>query len=286
MDEKIILYTYNDKFGQGINPQHLKTYSSSIIFDKENRTLYANGSIVGHRYFTPDFNSYHGEIFNDYHNNEAIGDYSTAFGSGNSAQAKYSTATGLCNVSYANGSFSTGTYNMAEPDSLFTVGNGSGDDDRSNAFDVRKNGNAYLSGRLISDGTDIISYLYNSYNYIRELSSYSSSGTDVKVNEISDKVSYIDSKVDANTEAITYLVQIDDQMSSEIDELQTSYTNLSQYTIQLENKLSDLRSEFNNLKSSYDVLYSYTYSEIAEVRSLLTTFSNSSNGHLMIKQGV
>ena len=80
-------------------------------------------------------------------------------------------------------------------------------------------------------------------------------------------------------------MQIDDQMSSDIEELQTSYTNLSQYTIQLENKLSDLRSEFNNLKSSYDVLYSYTYSEIAEVRSLLTMF-NSSDGHLVITQGV
>ena len=282
MDEKIVLYTYNDKYGQGINPKHLITYSSSIIFDKENRTLYANGSIVGHRYF----NSYHGEIFNDYHNNEARGDYSAALGSGNSALAKYSTSTGLGNVSTANGSFSTGTYNMPTAYSLFTVGNGSGYEDRSNAFDVRKNGDVILSGKLISDDTDLISYLYNSYNYIRELSSYSASDADVKLKDISDKVSYVDSKVDANNEAITYLVQIDDQMSSDIEELQTSYTNLSQYTIQLENKLSDLRSEFNNLKSSYDVLYSYTYSEIAEVRSLLTTFSNSSDGHLVITQGV
>ena len=285
MDEKIVLYTYNDKYGQGINPKHLITYSSSIIFDKENRTLYANGSIVGHRYFTPDFNSYHGEIFNDYNNNEAIGDYSSAFGSGNSAKAKYSTATGLGNVSTAKGSFSTGTYNMPTSYSLFTVGNGSGYEDRSNAFDVRKNGDVILSGKLISGDTDLISYLYNSYNYIRELSSYSASDADVKLKDISDKVSHVDSKVDANTEAITYLVQIDDQMSSDIEELQTSYTNLSQYTIQLENKLSDLRSEFNNLKSSYDVLYSYTYSEIAEVRSLLTMF-NSSDGHLVITQGV
>ena len=275
MDEKIILYTYNDKYGQGINPQHLITYSSSIIFDKENRTLYANGNIVGNHYF----NSYHGEIFNDYHNNEARGDYSAALGSGNSALAKYSTSTGLGNVS-------TATYNMPTAYSLFTVGNGSGYEDRSNAFDVRKNGDVILSGKLISDDIDLISYLYNSYNYIRELSSYSASDADVKLKDISDKVSYVDSKVDANTEAITYLVQIDDQMSFDIEELQTSYTNLSQYTIQLENKLSDLRSEFNNLKSSYDVLYSYTYSEISEVRSLLTTFSNSSDGHLVIKQGV
>ena len=281
MDEKIILYTYNDKYGQGINPQHLITYSSSIIFDKENRTLYANGNIVGNHYF----NSYHGEIFNDYHNNEARGDYSAALGSGNSALAKYSTATGLGNVSTVNGSLSTGTYNMPASDSLFTVGNGSGYEDRSNAFDVRKNGNVVLSGKLISDGTDIISYVYNSYNYIRELSSYSASDADVKLKDISDKMSYVDSKVDANTEAITYLVQIDDQMSSDIDELQTSYTNLSQYTLQLENKLSNLTSEFNNLKSSYDILYSYTYSEIAQVRSLLTMF-DSSNGHLVISQGL
>ena len=281
MDEKIILYTYNDKYGQGINPQHLITYSSSIIFDKENRTLYANGNIVGNHYF----NSYHGEIFNDYHNNEARGDYSAALGSGNSALAKYSTSTGLGNVSTAKGSFSTGTYNMPTAYSLFTVGNGSGYEDRSNAFDVRKNGDVILSGKLISDDIDLISYLYNSYNYIRELSSYSASDADVKLKDISDKVSYVDSKVDANTEAISYLVQIDDQMSSDIEELQTSYTNLSQYTIQLENKLSDLRSEFNNLKSSYDVLYSYTYSEIAQVRSLLTMF-DSSNGHLVISQGL
>ena len=116
MDEKIIFYTYNDKYGQGINPQHLITYSSSIIFDKENRTLYANGSIVGNHFF----NSYHGEVFNDYNTNTAQGDYSSASGHGTQANGNYSTATGLSTIAPTTGSFSTGTYNLPYDDSLFT----------------------------------------------------------------------------------------------------------------------------------------------------------------------
>ena len=270
MDEKIIFYTYNDKYGQGINPQHLITYSSSIIFDKENRTLYANGSIVGNHFF----NSYHGEVFNDYHNNAALGNYSSALGADNIAAGNYSTAAGHGNISQAPGSFSTGTYNSASSDSLFTIGNGSGYEDRSNALEVKTNGDVYLSGQLISDGTDIISYIYDSYNYIKEITAYTAS--DAQIKELSSKVS-------ANEESITYLVQIDDQLASDIDDLKTSYSNLEKYTSDIEVRLSELETAYTNLQASYDTLSSYTYSEIAKLSNSMLSLETNGEKLVVIK---
>ena len=277
MDEKIIFYTYNDKYGQGINPQHLITYSSSIIFDKENRTLYANGSIVGNHFF----NSYHGEVFNDYHNNEALGNYSSALGSDNIAAGNYSTATGHGNISQAPGSFSTGTYNSSSSDSLFTIGNGSGYENRSNALEVKTNGDVYLSGQLISDGTDIISYIYDSYNYIKEITAYTAS--DAQIKELSSKVSYIESKVYTNEESITYLVQIDDQLALDIDDLKTSYSNLEKYTSDIEIRLSELETAYTNLQASYDTLSSYAYSEIAKLSNSMLSLKTEGDKLVVIK---
>ena len=273
MDEKNIFYTYKDKYGQGINPQHLITYSESIIFDRDNRSLYANGNIVGNHFF----NSYHGEVYNDYNTNKALGDYSSASGHDTQATGNYSTATGLSTIAQSTGSFATGTYNSPSLDSLLTVGNGSQATGRSNAFEVKQSGDVVLSGQLISNGTDLISYVYNSYNYIRELTANTAS--DAQIKELSSKVSYIESLASSNSESISYLVQIDDQLASDIEQLQIAYNNLAQYTSGIETRLSDLETSYNNLKSSYDDLSSYTYSQIARLSNLSVTFK--SNGDVL-----
>lgn len=71
-------------------------------------------------------NSVNGEIFNDYENNVASGNYSTASG-------KHTSATG-------ESQFVVGQYNKDDTDALFIVGNGESVSNKSNAMSVSSNG--------------------------------------------------------------------------------------------------------------------------------------------------
>jgi hypothetical protein len=88
------------------------------------------------------------EIFNDYIENEAIYNYSTASGQGTRAAAAHQ--------------FVIGKYN-SEDESLFVVGNGENGDARSNAFTVDNKGNVQCSGD-IKNGNNIS--LQDIYNYL------------------------------------------------------------------------------------------------------------------------
>lgn len=72
-----------------------------------------------------------GEIFNDYGNNSATGDYSHASGQNTIATANASTAIGKYNVADGTG--------VNDPKHLFIVGNGTADNDRSNIVEVSDN---------------------------------------------------------------------------------------------------------------------------------------------------
>ena len=98
----------------------------------------------------------------------ASGNYSTAMGFGSRSLANfssvmgtycktrgaYSTATGNNTTALSYNSFVTGRYNKIEGDStmwvstdpLFVVGNGSSSSSRSNAFEVKKNGDTFIVG--------------------------------------------------------------------------------------------------------------------------------------------
>ena len=142
-NNKHIFYTYWDTDGKGINTEYLENYNESLIFDSYNRTIYAKDGIFGNKYM----NSYHGEVFNDFYNNVADGDYSSAHGHGTVANNDNETA--------------VGKYNVSIPDTtLFTVGNGTDKNNRSNAIAVTKNGdlnvqndisaqNIYLEKKLL-----------------------------------------------------------------------------------------------------------------------------------------
>ncbi|MDD3045131.1 MAG: tail fiber domain-containing protein [Candidatus Delongbacteria bacterium] len=87
---------------------------------------------------------------------KAEGWYSTAIGQGVRATGDFSTAMNIMTTSQAYNSFVIGRYNKLEgdlttwvdTDPLFVVGNGSADYTRSNAFEVKKNGNTLVSGTL------------------------------------------------------------------------------------------------------------------------------------------
>ena len=81
----------------------------------------------------------------------AEGQYSCAFGSANIAYGDYSCVFGENNKSYGNNSFVLGKYSKtAEDDNfIFVIGNGTGpDEERSNAFTIDWDGNAFVKTRL------------------------------------------------------------------------------------------------------------------------------------------
>lgn len=126
-----------------------------------------------------------GEIFNDYKNNRADGNYSHSEGYNTIAKGYASHAEGdytqaLGNYSHAEGLFAKahgeaqhvqGKYNIVDNDNIYAhiVGNGTDDNSRSNAHTLDWNGNAWFAGNVIV-GTQKIS-LFDMYNRLLTLES-------------------------------------------------------------------------------------------------------------------
>ena len=83
---------------------------------------------------------------------QATGNYSTSIGTGTQATGIYATAMGRLATAQAYNSFVIGRYNIVEGSTtawntlepLFVIGNGSSTTDRSNAFEVQKNGRVFI----------------------------------------------------------------------------------------------------------------------------------------------
>ena len=155
LKDKHLFYSYSDVNGDGINTEYLTTYNTSLIFDAYNRTMYAYQGIYGPHYI----GSYHGETFNDYENNIATGDYSSAHGNHT--------------VAYNDNEAAFGSYNMSNDNTLFSVGKGTDEENRSNAFEVDVNGNAYVNGTTYTHGNAYVNgSVYTSNVWIGDGDSY------------------------------------------------------------------------------------------------------------------
>ena len=110
MSNTKLFYTYRDSVdGKEKLLNALSAYSDSIIFDEDNRRIWHRGHQYGNTYW----GSYHGEIFNDFINNTASGDYSHAEGTRNTAYGNYSHAEGTRNIAYGDSSHVEGIRNIA-----------------------------------------------------------------------------------------------------------------------------------------------------------------------------
>ena len=89
-----------------------------------------------------------GEVFNDYENNVANGIYSSAIGNSTIANNFAEHASGQFNVSNSGAEGKNNT--------LSSIGIGTSDDSRKNAFEVMKNGDLYVYGIGEYDGTNPI----------------------------------------------------------------------------------------------------------------------------------
>lgn len=108
--------------------------------------IYPGTEIVGG---VGKFTAEGGEIFNDYDNNEASGQFSHAQGTGTKAKHKSSSTSGLNTETGTDNQTVVGKYNRVVSDALFVVGNGTDNDSRKNAFEVKANGDVKIDSALI-----------------------------------------------------------------------------------------------------------------------------------------
>jgi hypothetical protein len=134
-------------------------------WDNKDKSIigYVYAPNVGAVYGT--FSNY-GEVFNDYSNNKATGQYSKASNWTTYAGGKGSSASGISSSAYGDASsanglgtqvknqseFAVGSYNVTQSTYLFEVGNGTSNSARSNALTVDKSGSTYIQNNLYIDG--------------------------------------------------------------------------------------------------------------------------------------
>ncbi len=100
-----LLYTW-DKI-KSVDTDSLYSYSESIIFDGNKRTLWHKGRQFGNSYYMTD-DTIGGETFNDFATNTATGVYSHAEGGHTGTFGAYSHAEGLYSKAYDTGSHAEG----------------------------------------------------------------------------------------------------------------------------------------------------------------------------------
>lgn len=140
------------------------------------------------------------EIFNDYSNNTASGQYSHAEGQNNTSSGRYSHSEGQNNtasgwwshaegyntqalsdfsnssgrgtISNTQGGMAIGNYNISSNDKLFVVGNGADNNNRNDAFYVKTNGESFIDGQLFIKneyGSDNTKSLLKIYNHVEQM---------------------------------------------------------------------------------------------------------------------
>ena len=114
-----------------------------------------SGRIVGKKDFSGGIHAYDAEIFNAYVDNVASGNGSHAEGVGTKASGNISHAQGHGTIAGGEYQHAEGKYNIEDTENKYAhiVGNGTGNNDRSNAHTLDWNGNAWYAGK-VSGGTE------------------------------------------------------------------------------------------------------------------------------------
>ena len=181
--KKFINQLYRKNKSSRVTSKMLQEQSvNAILTDPENRTLWINGNPYGNAYIDRADNNYdnlstsdnyddigtiHGEIFNDFDNNVAKGNYSHAEGKGTQTLNEGEHAEGKYNYSIkaeeveideidTDAKLSKGT--------ISTIGIGTNNENRKNAFRVDNTGEVYIVGvdSTLPDGRKVS---YDPCNY-------------------------------------------------------------------------------------------------------------------------
>lgn len=117
---------------------------NALAIDASSRTIWINGQPYGNAYVNIKEDNttveapIGAEIFNDFENNIASGDYSHA--------------SGLNTIASGEAEYVVGKYNNNSEPHQFSVGIGTSDTDRKNAFEVNTDGTAHFTGDIVIDG--------------------------------------------------------------------------------------------------------------------------------------
>ena len=145
---------------------------NALGIDASSRTIWINGQPYGNAYVNINEDTVEApigaEIFNDFKNNIASGDYSHAEGGETSAAGDYSHAEGKGTITSNEAEHASGKYNQSHKDTtLFSIGIGESKSDRKNAIEVTRDGDIYVNsiggydGKNTSNSKDIATYLPN-----------------------------------------------------------------------------------------------------------------------------
>ena len=122
-----------------------------------------------------------GEIFNDYHNNQASGQNSHAEGCYNNSFGEASHTSGMYNSAYSTAEAAFGKFNLSSNNTyIFTVGVGTSTSNRKNALTISNDGNVKIGKLQVSNLTfsnihgeipltpNIITVEYEELKYLRD----------------------------------------------------------------------------------------------------------------------
>ena len=163
----------------------------------------------------------------------AIGNYSHAEGSG-LASGSYSHAEGLSTMANNQSEHASGQFNISNSattefgnsgNTLFSVGNGTADDARHNAFEIRQNGDIYI----VSGDTDIL--LQDNLGGNIEIDQVIDSGTSASTNAVA-------------TKAVVEVIKEDERVTAEaLNNLNTTIIENERVTAEALNYLNETVEE-------------------------------------------
>lgn len=161
--KKFINQLYRKNKSSMVTSKMLQEQSvNAILADSENRTLWINGSPYGNAYVKPDTNNnydrldpsnkdiygpIHAEIFNDFDNNTSEGDYSHTEGKGTQTYNEGEHAEGKYNYSIKSEDIEIDELDTDAKKSkgtISTIGIGTNEENRKNAFRVDNSGEVYI----------------------------------------------------------------------------------------------------------------------------------------------
>lgn len=220
-----IIYKRNNKLNTSSLPVFLNEEDkrNCFIFDADNRSILActlNNKdntvqfeqLSGHTLYTDSTNELtnsllHGERFNDYEHNMPLGIYSFTAGFGTIANNSFESAFGI--------------YNISEKDSnqLFSIGNGQGDNTRSNVLTVYKD-SVIINSNLSVYGSINNSDINNALNSVDNIKKY--------VSDSNNKIQELEQQV---TDLKSQLVEYETVINKLIDNLNTISEALSNKTL-------------------------------------------------------
>ena len=216
--------------------------TSLLSGDASSRTIWVSGQPFGNAYINIKSDNtieapIGAEIFNDFENNIASGDYAHAEGKGTIANNEAEHA--------------EGKYNKSNTNTIHSVGIGTSKNARKNAVEVMQNGDVYINGIGAYDGTNI-----ETATSVQEVVEE----TNTKINSLTEKTTSLDSRTPVDS-GISFMRpwELFPEYSEDVQDVQNY---ILAGLLQINNQMTNVDGLFNHIrdnnlagKSAYFTIY-------------------------------